>query len=515
MITPPLPPIEFGQAAPDQAGLYNPGVERANNVLPVLRGYRSFPSSVEVTNAIAQRARGAFSGRADNDPTITGSFVGDGGDGTSGSAKLYRLPTSGNSWLDASRAGGYDPTTLWEFAQFENEIFAVNGVDQVQYIALDVGTQFADIPLPADIITAKHLAVVRNFLVLGNVTDSTGTHADKLRWSSFLNPLGSWAISKVSQADFQELRGTGGPILRIIGGTTGIIFQENTVWRMAYVGSPFVFRIDNIDENIGTVSGSSCIRYGDQVFFLAKDGFRVITPAGASRSIGEERIDRTVLKEIAPQDYPNIRVGLSDNFKLVIWAYPGTGSLGGLPNKLAIYNFESDRWATGDEAVEVFFNLYQPARSIDDFDDDVVGQGTQTPPIYTTLENIPGSLDDRIWAGGPSTLGAFNSNHAAVTFTGPARSAEIETAETQPTAGRRTFVNYVRPLVDAGEVSVAVGLRNRQKDTVTFTPPVAENADGLCPVRVNARYLRYRVTTTGEFEDALGIQPFGLPSDYR
>jgi hypothetical protein len=69
----------------------------------------------------------------------------------------------------------------------------------------------------------------------------------------------------------------------------------------------------------------------------------------------------------------------------------------------------------------------------------------------------------------------------------------LETAELQPVPGRRAWVDLVRPLIDGGVATVAVGHRERLTDPVTWEPPVPTNIIGECPQRCTGRYIRLRM----------------------
>ena len=85
--------------------------------------------------------------------------------------------------------------------------------------------------------------------------------------------------------------------------------------------------------------------------------------------------------------------------------------------------------------------------------------------------------------------------------------ATVDTGEIQHYPGFRAHVSSVRPIVDGGTtVTVQVGSRNLQTDSVSFGSAVSANSSGECPVRVDARYHRYRINTSGTFNFIQGVQ---------
>ena len=58
------------------------------------------------------------------------------------------------------------------------------------------------------------------------------------------------------------------------------------------------------------------------------------------------------------------------------------------------------------------------------------------------------------------------------------------------------MLRALRPMVEGSSVtpSITIKYRNRVQDNHTTRSPVAANANGICPVRVNARYHRAKMT---------------------
>src|SRR4051812_15135922 len=80
------------------------------------------------------------------------------------------------------------------------------------------------------------------------------------------------------------------------------------------------------------------------------------------------------------------------------------------------------------------------------------------------------------------------------TFTGGTMAATVDTNEGQLNQGGRCLVKAVRPIIDGGVPSVAIGYRNRNMDTLTYTTPVAMDDMGKVDVRIDARFVGGRIT---------------------
>jgi hypothetical protein len=181
---------------------------------------------------------------------------------------LYRLADT--TWTNATRAtsGNYSVAEedFWEFAQWGERVLATNFVNDIQAITAGA-SNFAT--LAGTPPKARHMAVVRDFLVLGNVTDySTGASvANRVHWSGF-NNIETYEPAAATQADYQDLQGSGGHVQKVVGGEYGIIFQERSIWRMTYVGSPLVFQFDEVERGRGTPVPGSVVNYGSTIFYL-------------------------------------------------------------------------------------------------------------------------------------------------------------------------------------------------------------------------------------------------------
>ena len=476
--------IEFAEWLPDQAPLGNVGVE-AKNVISWSRGYRSFPSSAVYSDAITARAQGAYVAR-DNAGTVY-NIAGD-------ATKLYQL-SSGTTYSNSTRATGGAYATAadewWQFAQWGNTVIATNFVDDPQMMTLG-GTNFS--LLAGSPPKARYISVIRDFVCLGNVASGGIAYPNRVQWSG-INDSTAWTVSAVTQADYQDLQGDGGWVQKIIGGEYGLVFQERAVWRMQYIGSPVIFQFDLIERARGAYSSQAVVAFGNMVFFLADDGFYMIQGGAGAVPIGDGKVDRYFLADLRTEYAYRINAVIDPINKLVIWAYPGSGSSGGTPNKLVIFNWTNGKWSrveTETECLVQYAAIYYTLEGLD--------------AISASLDALGVSLDSRVWTAGARSLAAFNASHKLVTFSGVAMDATLDTGEIALGQGSRTDVTNVEPLVDGSTANVSVGERNLLSAAVSFQTAVAQNDFGDVPVRSNAKFHRFRVTTTGAFNFAQGVR---------
>lgn len=486
--------IPIGEWTPDLPDLSSKALT-AQNVIPWVDAYKSFPSLVVRSTALTARFQGGTFNR-DSGANVY-NYAGD-------ATKLYQQGPSSVNYTDSSRtAGGAYATATddwWEYVQWGQTVIATNYADAPQVITLG-GANFA--ALGGTPPKARHVGIIKDFVVFGNVNYGAGATPNRLYWSAINNST-DYTIAAATQCDIQDLQGDGGWIQKIIGGEYGLIFQERAIWKMTYVGSPLVFQFDMIERNRGAYAPQSVIGWGGMVFFLADDGFYVIggslqeraQASGAAIPIGAGKVDRTFLDELQVAYNYRINAAIDPTNKLVMWAYPGSGSVNGTCNKILIYNWAIKRWSQiTDLSLEGFVRFAATGYSLDGLD-----------AVSSSIDTLSPSLDSRAWTGGAQVLSAFDTAHKLNTISGPAMAATVDTGEVQLSNGTRSSVMYSRPLSDGNAAAVALRTRNRLADNSSVSAASSQDATGQCVHRSNARYHAARITTTGDFDFIQGVE---------
>jgi len=157
-------------------------------------------------------------------------------------------------------------------------------------------------------------------------------------------------------------------------------------------------------------------------------------------------------------------------------AYPGPGNNNGNCNEIIAYNWQLKRGTLIDGLgdVEMIFRSLSFGLTLEQLD------------AFGTLDTLPFSLDARAWTGGKLLLSAFDAAHKLNYFNGTSLAATVDTSEAQLIPNRRALVSAVRPIVDGGSPSIAIGTRERQIDAVSWGAAVAVDAIGVCPQRSSA-----------------------------
>ena len=479
--------IQFGEFLPDQPPLGSTGATVAKNVIPAAKGYRCFRALSALSGVATNKILGMFAGKDDDGNTAL--YAGDSG-------KLYLFNAADSTLTDKSKAGGYSTSAddRWSSAQFGETLLVTNYDDVIQTATVGQAGVFAD--LGGSPPKAKHIAVVRDQVMLGNVNDGVdGVKPYRLWWSG-INSATSWT-SGTSLSDYQDVVDVG-DCTGLVGGEHAIALFDRAIVRLSFVGAPLIYQVDKLTHQRGcSVPGSVASVGSGMVFFLSDDGFWMLR-GGQLTPIGAEKINRFFLDRFKVSSKENVVSAVDPVNQNVIWAYPSTASADGENDEILIYNYNLNRWSSVETECTALAQLFTSGYTLEQLDN-----------ISSSIDALTTSLDSPIYKGG-SFFFAGAKDKKVHSFTGDCLDATIETGEFTVSPGRRSLVNTVLPHLTAKSgqsptVSVAVGSRQRQIDQPTFTAASSINADGYCPVRSLGAYHRVRLSITGDWQLAQGI----------
>jgi len=463
--------VNFGEWIPDQPGVAG-NLTEAKNVYPIATGYAPFPLAVDYSAAASETLNNVVAGKSG---ATTQIFAG-------GASKLFKLDASDLSLDDVSKSGGYVTPTgdRWNFTQFGKVMLAANNEEKIQAWTIGTSTAFADVAAAAPI--AKYVTVVRDFVVCANI--GAGTNPNRVQWSD-INDETDWTSGVTSQSDYQDIA-DGGDIKGITGGEFGLVLTERAIIRMSYVGSPFFFQFDTISRGLGCFEQNSVAQYGGVTYFLSDDGFYSCDGQNVV-PIGAEKVDRFFFDDANIGAISDMSTAVDPVRALVIWCY--RNAEGG--QSILAYQWQIKRWSYGETTADRIASAMTTGVTLEGLD------------AYGTVDSITTSWDNRIWSGGDLLL-AGSDGAKIVTFTGSNATASITTADIN--AGAVTMLSMVRPIVDSGSANVSVSSRNILSATLTYNNAVAANSDGRSPQRSVGRYHRVRVSPTGNWTTAVGIE---------
>jgi hypothetical protein len=358
----------------------------------------------------------------------------------------------------------------WHFEQFGKRVLAVKNNNIIQEWTIGESVKFKDLTQAP---TAKCMTIVRDFVVAGNI--DAGDDPNLVKWSD-LNNEENWTPSPQSQADSQYIA-DGGAIQNITGGEIGIIFLENAVYRMSYVGSPLFFQFDKI-STVGCFEGKSCIEDNGISYYLSNDGFYQ-TDGNAVTAIGTNKVDEWFLANANLKELVTMSTTVHPTYKLVIWNFED--NFGKRQN--LIYHIESGRWSRTE-------TLANSVGNVATMGTDLERLGVLYPKLDT---DVPASLDDRMFMGGKYIF-AGAKDKKIISFTGQCINPRLETFDLE--GNNNSVITMVRPIVDNGQANISIASRQALDDTINFGA-VSEPYEDRNNVRSGGRYHRVRVEPVG------------------
>lgn len=481
----------FSEYRPDLAALDNAGLTVANNCLPMEGVYKSFSALNGITNAVNARAQGAFT---------TLDVSGNVKQYCGTSSKLY--DRAADTWTDRSGAAYSTAATgYWKFAHYANRVMATNGVDEVQSV-LTSGTTFGDLDSTAPV--AKHIGVVGEFTMLGYTDDATNGPV-RVHWSPIGDPAGTWETPGTQaaadvQTGAENLNPAYGYVTHVCNGEQwNLVFQQRAITRFTYVGGAAIFQVDTFYKERGAWYPNAVAQVGNIAYFPSFDGFyacdgETVIPIGAGK------VDRMFTDEVDDAYPERVTVAVDLSKKLIVWSFPGSGSSSGGPNKLLAYNFAENRWSTCDQTCELVFSGKSTGYTLEGLD-----------AISASLDALGISLDSSQWQGGIPVMAGFYTDHKAGTFNGTVQTAQIDTGEMNINRGGMATVTGVKPLVEGTTATstVTLGTRALLSDSVAYgSASSTHSRSGIAPFRTTSRYVRARVSISGGFDRAMGVEAY-------
>lgn len=509
--------VPFGEYTPDAYSYGNPNVRFIRNAMPLDDGtYGPVKAGVEFSDdSISAQVRGAFSGR---------SAAGNVTNFAATATALWKL-NSNATWSDV-KSGTYalPADELWDAAQFGERVLFTDFIDAVQAWTLDSSVAFA--ALGGSPPKARCIAVWEpGFVVLGNLDVSGTTYPSGLQWCAY-NDVTDWptpgTADAASKQSDRSVLASGGWVRRLVGpvgGAKGAVFCDSSIWRAEYVGPPTVFNLIEVVRGIGTPTAprsviNVAVENGQNLaFFWSGSGFFGFDGL-TCQPIGRGKVD-TAFRDALNADY---------EFACCAFAIPGTKSVawsvpdsGGNFSHIFVFNWSTGRWTYLDSPYDngsFITTLLTTGYTLDALD-----------TLGYTMETLPFSLDSRVWTGGDETIGIFAIDGVLSYPTGSNLAARFITGEVDGGGGRRVFCSGIRPVVERDPVRASgtlaptanVSYRDGLDDDYTDASATSQGADGVCPQRASARYMRAQVDIPAGhvWHSARGVEVHMKPEGLR
>lgn len=487
----------FGEWTPDTPPL-SAAVRDALNCVSYANHYGPLQSVNALTSALPSAPVAGFSTSVINGVVETYAAT---------SINLYQLVS--NAWTDRSGAVYVvDVPAWWSFAQYRNKVYAASYNNLLQVKQIGSAVNFASI---TDSPKGRVIGVVGNFVMVGDINDPTdGFVPERVRWSPINNPGATWPLAGLSsaiavQSDQVDLRAEQGAVMAIHGSEIGILLQERAVVRAEYAGAPKFFNFNEIDSSKGLLVRGASVQVGRTVYFLSEDGFYKTDGAGEAQPIGYGKIDRWFFEILNTANKSQIRATYDTIRRVVIWTFPSQGS--STNDMMLLYNPVDQRWSRANVATTFAVFSRTSGYTLEDLD------------ALGTLDTIPTTFDSSFYEGGASQPAVFTTDYKLGSLSGDPLSATIEIGELSSEdhkTGGQLWISGVRPLVEGGDATIAIGTRKLPKDSIVWGAQRSITAaTGSVDFRSSAKFQSIRMVIPSGFTKAIGVDIEGPNLDGR
>ena len=193
--------------------------------------------------------------------------------------------------------------------------------------------------------TTRHLCHFGTETTIGTTT----TQDDMFIRFSNQEDINSYTITATNSAgDFRLQDGTK-IISAIKAKETILVFTDNALYTMKFVGAPFTFSFEQVGTNCGLIGKNAVVEVDGAAFWLSANGFFMFD--GTVKSLPCS-VEDFVYDNFDTTKGQQVTAGINNLFTEVIWYYPSSGS--SYNDKYVVFNYgepmKGGVWYTGTEA---------------------------------------------------------------------------------------------------------------------------------------------------------------------
>lgn len=291
--------------------------------------------------------------------------------------KIYR--TSGSSWQDVSRTTGGDyaasPTNSWNGGFLNGVLVMNNGVDTPQSLQPN-DSDFKDLPNWPVNTKAEVIRPFKNYLVALNITKSSVNQPTTVKWSSPADPGEvpfTWdETDATNDAGENFLADTAGAIVDGVKlKDSFIIYKEDSVYAMRYIGGTFIFQFQQLFDDVGMLS-TNCAAEFDGKHFVVGQGDVYVHNGVQKQSVIDGKMKDYLFNAIKNTSIRNVFV-VPDYNQSEMWICYQSSDADPTANadRALIWNWKEDTWTVRDlpNVIYATHGIVDPQKD-DDWDGD-------------------------------------------------------------------------------------------------------------------------------------------------
>ena len=360
----------------------------------------------------------------------------------------------------------------WSLDTFGEDLLAVKKGFQLSHWDADASVT----PERAVIIPASP-AKINSIVVSPNDRHVVALGANEFSSNDFNPMLIRWA----DQQDFgnwtPSINSTSGELI-VVDGTeivSGIrtrnsilIWTDNALYGMQFVGPPFIFNIQQLGSNCGLIGPHASVAVDSAAFWMSDDNFYVFD--GSVRKL-DCTIRRHLYDNFNNTQKDKVYCATNSEFHEIVWLYPTEES--SEPDAYVLFNYVENTWVYGSN----FFTTYA---------DDSVFDNT------ITTGRVSVSAETRIWNNEPEDI--FNGDGEALTSFLESADFDLEDG------GDIMFLSRIIPDITFGagtNLNFSINLKDFPADAASEKGPYTLNSSTKkVDLRARGRQANVRVSTS-------------------
>ena len=278
-----------------------------------------------------------------------------------GTAKVY--VHDGSSWTNITRQTAstdvdYSATAAenWSATVIGGVLVLNNAIDDPQEWPTTAGvaataTKLQDLSNWPASTTCKVTRAFKTFLVALNVSESGTDYPRLVKWSheaATHSVPSSWDETSASldAGEYELAQGSAGEI--VDGMTLGdafIIFKEDSIVQMSYVGSPFIFSFRILSPTIGAIAKNCAAEFDKGIFFFGNSDLYLMDGQNIHPLL-PNKLRRWLFDSIDGDAFSKCFVAADYARKEMLACFPTIGST--YPDKAIIWNWHNNAFSIRD-----------------------------------------------------------------------------------------------------------------------------------------------------------------------
>ena len=416
---------------------------------------------------------------------------------------------SGSTSTTDNAYGANTTDKKWTTTNLNGIVVATDGFDTPQMWPISGGIPAIGIPFkelrnwPSG-NKCKSIRSFRTFLV-GLNWERTDNEPRLVKWSTeaaYGSPPTSWdAADATLDAGEYQLADTPGDIIDGLPlGDSFLIYKNDSIYIMNYIGTPYIFSFKLLSPTIGCLAKNAVKEFESGHFFIGNSDFYICNGQKVSPLL-PERLRRTVFDELNGDNYEKCFVAADYVRNEMIAAYPAGSST--VVDRAVLWNWKTNTFSLRDLPDTSYINAGIIEITAGTIWNTVTGTWNAGSGAWgsTNYDNVAENL---VFADVTNTK--IYRDNKGNTKDGTDMTSYIErTGYDLNDSSSVKFVSAVYPEIEvsgSNSVNVYIGHQMSTEDGITWEGPVLFNPNTQSKVscRVSGKYFGVKFESTGDFD---------------